>query len=773
MRAAAERTYRKVRINSGMKKAGINLLYFLCGGLSSCSAIFGSFSPFGVSYVSSVPFKYVLIALFGAGVGYVIFPTAGNNFRYIAAMVAAVAIRWTLNDIEKLRRHVLFSCLVAFVPLLATGFAMMSISGFDLNTAVYYTLEALIGGGCAYFFTKTVTMAHGTKSLGMLTPQELSCVVLTLSVALLAFSNILIGNLSLGRMLSVIIVLFCAKYGGISGGAVSGTAVGIVFSLSGQADLFLGAAYAFAGLLAGVFANKGRIASSVVFVVSCMIVALQTGDVTLFLRTLYEILISSAVFLILPKNTASFLNGIFIQKSDDRHCTELRKSVIMRLDFASRALEDVCNDIDEVSKKMSKLMTPNLNGVYQRAVENTCKRCGMRVFCWEHRDGMKMEMFQELSDKLNRDGTIEVEDFSVDFRRHCCRMSEMSESVNQAYKNYLAYRSAQRRVDEVRSVVAGQFCGLGEILGEMAKEYEEYEIFDKDSAQQICTALKDMGFVPMDINCRVDRFGRMTVELEIADVDAQKLKKALLYKTVSKICGRRFEVPSVTEAYGACRVLFAERACFDVEVGSSQHISGDGRLCGDHFMHFKDGTGRKVVVLSDGMGTGGRAAVDGIMASSIMSKLIQAGLGFECSLKVVNSALLVKSGDESLATLDVVAVDLYTGTMSLMKAGAAMTFVRHEKKTMSIEIPSLPAGILPDIQFSCKDISLETDDIVVMVSDGAVSTGEEWIQRIISSWEQKSMQELAEKITDEATARRHDGHDDDITVIAFKMIPNR
>lgn len=773
MRTATERTYRKMRINSGVKKLGVNLLYFLCGGLSSCSAIFGSFSPFGVSYVSSVPFGYVLVSLFGAGVGYVVFPAAGNSFRYMAAMVAAVAIRWTLNDIEKLRRHVLFSCLVAFVPLAATGFAMMSVSGFEIKTAVYYFLEALIGGGSAYFFTKTVTMAHGTKSLGMLTPQELSCVVLTLSVALLAFANILIGNLSLGRMLAVIIVLFCTKYGGISGGAVAGTAVGIVFSLSGQADLFLGAAYAFAGLLAGVFANKGRVASAAVFAVSCAVVSLQTGETVLFLRTMYEVLISSAAFVILPQNTASFLNGIFMQKSDDRHCTELRKSVIMRLDFASRALEDVCSDIDEVSEKMSRLMTPNLDGVYQQAVEHTCKRCGMRVFCWEHRDGMNMEMFRELDDKLHDNGAIGIEDFSGDFRKHCCRINEMSDSVNQAYQNYLAYRSAQRRVDEVRSVVAGQFCGLGEILGEMAREYEAYEVFDRDSANQICTALKDMGFVPMNINCRVNRFGRMAVELEIADADAKKLKTVLLYKTISKICGRRFETPSVTEAYGVCRVLMTERACFDVEMGSSQHISGDGRLCGDHFMHFKDGTGRKVVVLSDGMGTGGRAAVDGIMAASIMSKLIQAGLGFECSLKVVNSALLVKSGDESLATLDVAAVDLYTGTMNLMKAGAAMTFVRHEKKTISVEIPSLPAGILPDIQFSHRDVYLEAEDIVVMVSDGAVSTGEDWILRIINAWEQSSMQELAEKITDEATARRRDGHDDDITVIAFRMLPNR
>ncbi len=57
------------------------------------------------------------------------------------------------------------------------------------------------------------------------------------------------------------------------------------------------------------------------------------------------------------------------------------------------------------------------------------------------------------------------------------------------------------------------------------------------------------------------------------------------------------------------------------------------------------------MLISDGMGCGGRAAVDGAMASNLMSKLLKAGFGIDCSLKIVNSAMLFKSTDESLATL--------------------------------------------------------------------------------------------------------------------------
>ena len=60
------------------------------------------------------------------------------------------------------------------------------------------------------------------------------------------------------------------------------------------------------------------------------------------------------------------------------------------------------------------------------------------------------------------------------------------------------------------------------------------------------------------------------------------------------------------------------------------------------------------MILSDGMGTGPRAALDSAMASGLMARLVKAGFGFQSALRLVNSSLLLKSRDESLATLDIV-----------------------------------------------------------------------------------------------------------------------
>lgn len=766
----------KISVHRILQKAAGKKLFaqtacFGIGFIAAGGSLFDTYTPFGISVTAAVPFSGVFSSFIGSTIGYIVFSGRGNPFRYIAAMLAAAAIRWTLNDLKRLNRFSLYAAAVCFVPTLATGLAAMSVSGFRGDKMTAYLIESLLGAGAAYFFSRTNVILQGTKSLGMLTVPETACLCFSGCIALLALSGIMAGPVSIGHIAAVFCILLAARYGSAAGGAIAGIAAGVVLSFGSENFFFINAAYAFGGLLAGMFSHTGRIVSSAVFILGICIIALQSGQLTQVVVLLYEGTAASVIFLLLPKNTGNFLSAVFFTGKKDEHSEGLRRSIIMRLDFASKALSDVSADVEEVAQKLTHIVTPTLEDVYRKAVEQACHHCGLRVFCWEHRDGVSIEYFQSLNEKLAKNSHIEPEDFGEDFQRKCCRCTEMSHAVNRCYQNYLASEAAAKRIDEVRAVVAGQFCGLGDILGEMADEYESYEFFDAEMAENIMMKCKDLGLIPIDVSCRVDHLGRMTVEAEIYDEDRKKLKRPLITNEISKLCGRHFDTPNITAAFGRCRILLSERPVLDVEIATSQHICGSGLLSGDHFRYFNDGAGRMTALLSDGMGTGGRAAVDGGMAVSIFSKLIKAGLGFDCSLKVVNSALLVKSEDESLATLDTVSVDLYTGQTIFRKAGAALSFIRKNGDMYRVETPSLPIGILTDVEFTCTEDTLAPDDIVVMVSDGAVVCGEEWIERIMMQWEDKSMQDLAHLINDEATARRTDGHDDDITVIAFRIRP--
>ena len=260
---------------------------------------------------------------------------------------------------------------------------------------------------------------------------------------------------------------------------------------------------------------------------------------------------------------------------------------------------------------------------------------------------------------------------------------------------------------------------------------------------------------------------RMTIEANICRTHGVHINKGQLTREISGACGRTFTQPSVTAAGDTLKLQMCQKPVYAVQRGFAQHAANGASLCGDCAEAFTDGSGRYISVLSDGMGTGGRAAVDGTMTAGMAQSLLKAGIGFESTLKMINSAMLAKGGEESLATLDVACIDLFTGHVSLRKAGAAGTVLRRRKKTEYLEAKSVPVGILPEIAFARSEKDLDAGDMLVMVSDGVTASGTEWLCDLIANYEDDDPQALSERIVERAVKDRADGHEDDVSAVVL------
>lgn len=603
----------------------------------------------------------------------------------------------------------------------------------------------------------------------MLSSQDSACVVLTLGIALMALSGAQPGSFSVGHVLAVLGILFAAAYGGAAGGSIAGIASGVFFSLATSGLSYLSAGYAMGGLTAGLFASGGRLACAAAFILSNGIASLQMGNSSLALTGLYEVTAATVLFLILPERTGQAAVRLLRREEDPMRSESLRRSMVMRLDHAAKALGEVSRSVTEVSEKLSFTGAPDIEGVYRKASAEACRNCGMKIFCREKDGPGDSESLSPLTDILRKNGFVTKEDFPESFSAKCVRLDEMAAAVNRHYGEFALRETAERRADQIRELVAEQFTTVGSILESMAGELELYERMDTAAAGCVRDVLQDAGLLPSEVSCRVDRFGRMTVEAEITRGDRMRFHKGELVKRISRACGRSFAVPAVHPAGDTLRMVLTERPLYRAKIGVAQHVCGNGRLCGDSWEAFQDGGGRQLLIVSDGMGTGGRAAVDGTMASGILSKLMQAGVGVDASLKIVNAALMAKSGDESLATLDLCSVDLFTGEAEFCKAGAPISFIRKGEKAHTLEAPSLPAGILREVRFSRLNETLEDGDLAVLVSDGAVAGGSEWLLKELEAWRGDSPQQLAEELTEKAVKNRQDGRDDDITIAVLLL----
>lgn len=760
---------RETLASQTLMKLLVQIIYFGLGILASRGTVFGGYSPFGVALAASAPFPNLIAVTAGTIVGSLLPGAVNEGIRYLAAILATAAIRWTLNDLKKLNQSQLYAPIVAFVPIFATGLAMSTASLITSTTIVSNLTEALLAAGAAYFFTQTIKTLSGSKGIATLNQQELACVALTGCIGILAFSNVMIGYVSVGRILAVLAVLFCAQYGGVGGGSISGIATGIIFSLSSASLSYIAGAYAFGGLIAGLFSPLGRIAVAAAFILSNGIVALQTGNTATVVAGAYEVMAATLIFMLIPKSATQGLAQIFTTPADKPSADGMRRSVIMRLDFASKTLSDVSGCVDEVSKKLKKISVSDLNQVYQKTATSVCGRCGLKALCWQQEYSNTMNAFNDLTQTLKTKHKITREDFPRQFLERCKKVPEVAGAVNQYYIGYETNAAADRRISEVRDVVYDQFCGMSEILEDMAQELELYEKYDFSLGEQLCAMLRSSGVLPIDVSCRVDRYNRLSVEIEAAKEEAASLFKKDLLRQIDRVCGRKMDAPCISTAPDRCRIQMSERPAYETKLAVAQHVCNNGSLCGDYCSYFNDGMGRMVMIISDGMGSGGRAAVDGAMAAGILAKLAKAGISFDCALRIVNSALLVKSGDESLATLDVARVDLFSGKVEFFKAGAAVSYVVRKGKLHRVDLSSLPAGILTEISFAKESYQLETGDRLLMISDGVLAEGDAWLEGELLTWEDQGEEEFAQKIVEMARERRKDGHDDDITVLAAKI----
>ncbi|MGN0452657.1 MAG: SpoIIE family protein phosphatase [Ruminococcus sp.] len=747
-------------------------VYFLLGLLVSRGAVLGELSPFGASLVAGVPLRFMAASVAGSSLGYILLSPM-DSFRYIAVLAAIGALKWLLSDFGKISKSQLFAPALAFLPMLLTGVALLFVSSSKFSDVTMCLIEALLSAAGAYFISRTVALSAVKRSINSFSQSEVACLAVTFCILMLSLGSVSVLGISVGRVLAVIAVLLCAQYGSVAFGSISGIATGVVFSLGNNDMAFLSGSYAFAGLVAGLFSTLGKLPVGMAFTVTSTLMSVASGDGSLVLSLFIEALLASGLFMLIPKSFGNTLRSVFIGKNESLDETLLRRSITARLEHTSKALSGVTECVTAVSEKLSKnLSSQGEYPLFQQVSEKTCKNCGLRAYCLDRQREVTIDDFSRLQSILEVEGFVTDRDIESTFTKKCCKQRELAKSINESFREYLSALSAERRISQVRAAVAGQFSGLSVMLSDLSEEFESCESFDRESTERIAEAFKNQGIVLIDSSVRRDSQNRLSVELIMARGSKKLPDRTELQQLVADCCGRRFERAVESIEGDRVRFVMSELSTYDVDIGSSQHIAGAGKLCGDSLTYFANGMGSMVAIVSDGMGTGGAAAVDSNMAVSIFTKLLKAGLSYDSALSVVNSSLMIKSEEESMATVDIADIDLYSGKLSLFKAGAPLTLVKRAGRILRREFPSLPVGILSGVKFRKDNLTLHEGDAVLMISDGALSGDDKWLEDMLRSWNEASAQDFASIVVNEAIKRRNDGYDDDITAIAVKLIAN-
>ena len=750
----------KIGQKEKLAATSLHIIVGALGFLASRGVVFDNLMPFGLVFAAGCTQVFLPSVATGVFLGY-FFPAASSGgFRYIAALLGVIAVRLLLSGYKKVCENTFFLSTIALISNLATAAATYSGIPIDI---VKMLGESLIIFGAVFITNNTFTSIE--KNRYGLSTDEIICLIVTLTLIIIGISNFTIYGISAGQTIGVFLILIAAKYGGITLSCVCGIMISFAAAVTGAYEGGIGV-YALSGLMAGIFSSLGKYAQAT-SVIATGIIGVSffqfKDDSTVFL---IEIIIGSIIFLLIPRSLSIYLSKIFYSRPKTSSCDGLSKAVRLRLDLASSALTDVAETVCQVSAELGKINAPDFQTVLSYIEQDACSGCKLRLHCWENKNASTINAVMKMINIVKGSDTAQSETELEEFRGRCLRIKKMEDTIKNRYSQYTSIISAENRIDEVRQVVSEQFEGMSDMLGELSKELSKGEQFNRHAATTAARALKNIGINTKESTAKIDGFGRMSLEINI-DVDQDTvLNRLQIMKMLSVACERDFDIPNITKIGNSALITVNEHAALRVDIGVQQQCAAAGSICGDAYKFFNDGKGHFIMVLSDGMGTGGRAAVDGAMASGLMARLLKAGFGYDCSLKILNSSMLFKSSDESLATMDIASIDLFTGNTELYKAGAAPTLVRRGGNAGRAESTSLPIGILKDVSFDRAGIRLRYGDILLLVSDGVTFDGTEWIRRELEAWGDGGAQELAEHICACARRRRTEERHDDITVMA-------
>ena len=757
----------RLRQTAGQYRHAGEMAAAAVGGVVFSSAqILGGITPFGVALAAAVPEELFLPALFGALFGYLWFPAPGSTMEYAAAILLLGGVRWTLSTGSLWRRIPQAPAVLAGGCMLAGGLASAFALGGTPDRLLMAVAVSMLTAGSAWFFARSLVILRSRVASAY--QEELGCLYVTFLLLTAGLARITALGISVGRVLASAGVLLFAVAGGPAGGAVMGVGAGLVALALGKESAFLMGSYAAGGLLAGAASRFGRIPTALCYLVVTALVSVTSPTARMLQISLAENLLACLIVLVLPARVVQFVQpareGTAAQTSAER------MALRMRMERFAQALREIGETTREVSRKLNSMHLCSVEDVWQHTLDTVCRKCPRRYRCWQSEFDQTMDAVNNCMLILRREGQLESGQIPAPLREVCRVPDELAAALTAGYVRYQAELGSRRKVSQIRGVVTDQFEGLAMLVEELSGRWESYCCRDSRLEEKAQSCLTAQGLDPGEICCSLDRENRLLMDCEINPLKLPRLDKTALALEMGELLGRELELPQVRTVGGHAYLSCQERAVYTVDWGSSQLTETGSKITGDAYRSLTTDTGRFVLILSDGMGTGGNAAVDSAMTSDLLRRLLEAGAGCDAALKIVNSALLLKSGEETLATADVAAVDLFTGRAEFYKAGAAPTFLVKNGRAGYVQSDSLPAGILEGAAFEKSSLTLREGDRLVLVSDGVTATGADWVKSQLEAGASSSPQQLAESLAKTARERQQPGREDDITVLVAELV---
>ena len=722
----------------------------LAGGvLLGAGRVYGGAAPFGLALAIGCPPAYCLAAAVGTLAAGVVLQPALLGIKVGVAAVAAATVRRLIDG--RPRAGALAGCLTLAAAQLVQILLLGGLVNFSQTAAVGCTALLAAGLGWAFAFFPV---------------REPRGVCLWLAVGAACLQRCAVGPLAPGLVLASAAGLCAAIGGTLEQTAVLSIALAAALTAAGPERAFAALAVAMGSLAASCLCpgERGRCAG--VFAVGCTLGALAAPDAVSVVPLAVSAGVGVTAALALP---GSVMRRIFPPPAPPVQAQGL-SGAARKLSAVADTLSDIADTVNAVCQRQMPPKGESFDFVVEQVARTTCQSCTRRSRCWVRGYATAMDGLQHLKPVLESKGRVEVQDLPGQLSV-CIHPADLCTAANHGYRLWRSRRQTRARASMLRTALTEQYSALAGALAQLAAKLGQAGLPDPRREAKLAQLFAELGLDALECSVTADLAGRLTASVTICRTHFTQEEISGLVEEVSRLCRRDMDLPEITHCRTVTMLTFGEKPLFTAEFGAAGHAAAGQSVSGDALDQFCDTSGRAQMLLCDGMGTGRAAAVDGQMAAKLTAQLLRAGFAAESAARLVNVALGLKGAEqEAGATLDLLTVDLYTGRAGLFKAGAAPSFLVRGGVPRMLDGASLPMGMLDSLVGRSTTFALDAGDWVVLVSDGALADGADWLMQQLQLCARlgHTPKQAAETVAD-AAARRAGDKRDDITVAVLAV----
>ena len=655
-------------------------------------------------------------------------------------------------------------------------------------------------------FTNAIDVIYEYGEKKVFSIEELMGASLLIAIAITALDPISIFGYSLKNVLCILIVLILGWKSGILVGTTGGVTIGIVLGIIGNEAPITVAAFAIAGMLAGIFSKIGKIGVIIGFIAGNIVITYVSDGNIEPIILFQEILIASLGLLLIPKKAELVMNELFDNSSllpdMNKRTLEESKETVKKLSNISETISEIAKSYDEVAatvvedKEKQKDRLENKK-IFKKELENNLEGMEDNILYEDirHSEDILDDIYKHLSNKnkLTKEILIlifakynnyiigtETGNINKSVEKDIANMIEV---LNKSYKLSQINFVWKKKMNEKNKNMSVQLQGVSEVISDLAEDIKDdrKEVYTNEK-ELINKLLIQKGIIATAIKIKSNDSNRKIVNIYTKTCDDENnvecnVKK--IEKILNKVLGEKMILQKhkcgIKTSENICSYTFISNDLYNLKVGIARAKKHNSTVSGDTSLQTRLNDGKYLLAISDGMGSGPEARKSSKIAIKMLERMLSSGFKKDVSIKMINSTLSANNDEDMYATLDVLILDLYQGNIEFIKNGACPTYIKRNKEVELINSIALPTGIVNDIDLVVYDKDIKDGDIIVMCSDGIIESNSEylhkdlWLKYFLEEIQTDDVQQIADLIISEAIDNDYGKEKDDMTVIVAKI----